>query len=150
MIIRPFEPADATALAEIISRDLVEVNSTDYPEKIITSMIGQYSPKALSELAQKRDMFVAENDGGVVGTVSLEGRTVYTLFVDPKVHGSGIGSALMEHVEKLAKERGISSVIVPASLTAHDFYLNRGYVEVRKAYDDGLLTGIIMQKELLI
>lgn len=148
MKIRPFIPEDAGAIADIIRRDLVEVNSADYPAKIITAMVDEYTPQAVSALAKRREMFVAENEATIVGTVSLHEDTVFTLFVDPAMHGHGIGSALMDYVENLAKVRAKSHVVVPASLTALNFYLHRGYKEVRRSFDDGHVIGVIMQKEL--
>ncbi len=148
MKIRPYKPGDAAAVADIIRRDLVEVNNADYTAKIITTMIEQYSPQALAKLANKREIFVAETETAIIGTVSLQGDTIFTLFVDPARHGQGIGSALMDYVENLARTRAKSPVVVASSLTALSFYLHRGYKEVRKSFDDGRVVGIIMQKEL--
>ncbi|MDH3681675.1 MAG: GNAT family N-acetyltransferase [Acidimicrobiia bacterium] len=42
------------------------------------------------------ETFVFELDGRVVGFVSLIGNEVGAIFVDPDLHGSGIGRALMD------------------------------------------------------
>ena len=111
-------------------------------------MVAEFTPQALKEPALKRDMFVAKDGGNVLGTVSLDGDKVFTLFVNPSAHRRGIGGALMDHVEKLAKERGHHQIVLPASLTAHNFYLKRGYVDVRETHSDEHGTNIIMRKPL--
>jgi hypothetical protein len=55
----------------------------------------------------------------------------------------------MEYVEDLSKNRGHQYLELPASVTAHAFYLKRGYIDVRKTYSDEHGTNIIMRKELI-
>jgi GNAT superfamily N-acetyltransferase len=148
MKIRRFKPEDAEGVVDIIHRDLIEVNSADYTSDVILSMVDEFTPDALKDLAKRRDVFVAEDDSKVTGIVSLDDNTVFTLFIDPLVHGQGIGSELMDYVENLAKGRGHESIELPASLTAHGFYLRRGYADVRETSSKEHGTNIIMRKDL--
>ena len=47
------------------------------------------------------DTSVYVNDGRVVGFLSLIGNYVGAIFVDPNLHGGGIGRALMDHARAL-------------------------------------------------
>ena len=60
----------------------------------------------------------------IIGTASLQGSVVRTVFVDPDHQGKGIGARLMDVVESLARARSIATLSVPSSLTAQGFYEN--------------------------
>ncbi|WFF00111.1 GNAT family N-acetyltransferase [Micromonospora sp. WMMD964] len=128
--IRPFDSADAPGVAGLIERCLREVNSRDYPSEVIERMCDHFTERRIRELAIRRQMFVAEEDG-IVGTVSRDGDKVYTMFVHPRVAGRGIGRLLMRHVEALAAIDGYDHMETGASITGHAFYRRLGYIDVR-------------------
>ncbi|MEU7676695.1 GNAT family N-acetyltransferase [Micromonospora taraxaci] len=128
--IRPFDSADAPAVAALIERCLREVNSRDYPSEVIERMCDHFTEQRITELAIERQMVVAEDDG-IVGTVSRDGNKVYTMFVHPRVARRGIGRLLMRHVEVLAAIDGYDYMETGASITGHDFYRRLGYIDVR-------------------
>jgi len=65
--------------------------------------------------------------------VSRDENKVFTMFVNPDYAGSGVGSRLMDYIESLAAGEGFSFMETGASITAHDFYRKRGYVDVRES-----------------
>ncbi|MEU8516951.1 GNAT family N-acetyltransferase [Kitasatospora sp. NPDC048722] len=129
--IRSFRPDDAPRVAEIVRRCLREVNSRDYPAEVIERMCEHFTARRFVELSADRHIFVAEDDG-VVGTVSRDGHKVFSMFVDPDSAGRGIGRLLMDHIEALAAAEGHEHMEAGASITAHRFYLRRGYADVRE------------------
>jgi GNAT superfamily N-acetyltransferase len=131
--VRRFCPSDADTLSKIITRCLREVNSKDYPASLIEKMCTHFTPDTIRSLAEQREMYVAELDGETVGTVSRHENKVYTMFVNPDCAGSGVGSRLMGHIEGLAAGEGYDFMETGASITAHDFYRKRGYVDVRES-----------------
>ncbi|WP_433288237.1 GNAT family N-acetyltransferase [Micromonospora sp. CA-244673] len=133
--IRRFDNADALAVAGLIERCLREVNSRDYPSEIIERMCDHFTEQRIKELATQRQMLVAEANG-IVGTVSLDGNKVYTMFVHPRAAGRGIGRLLMRHIEALAVIDGYDHMETGASITAHDFYRRLGYIDVRSTETD--------------
>lgn len=134
--VRLFRPSDAGALSVVIRKCLIERNSKDYGPEIIDRMTAHFTPETLERLALEREMWVGERDGMTVGTVSRDGDKVYTLFVEPDVSGQGVGGRLMDHVEQLAIAEGYGYMETGASITAHDFYRNRGYADVRESETD--------------
>jgi SAM-dependent methyltransferase/ribosomal protein S18 acetylase RimI-like enzyme len=89
------------------------------------------------------DNWVAAIDGQVVGFIGLIENFIGGLFVDPDIHGAGIGRAL---VEDAAARLGPLEVSVYAdNQAAVDFYRRRGFVETaRKETDDeGLPLAVI-------
>ncbi|MBB4741977.1 GNAT superfamily N-acetyltransferase [Actinoplanes octamycinicus] len=131
MEIRLLRSEDSTAVSEIIRRCLREINSRDYPEEIIGRMCEYFSPERIMQLAEARQMFVAVDDGTVVGTVSRDGNKVFTMFVQPQGISRGVGRRLMGHIETLAANEGYEYMETGASITAHGFYQRLGYLDVR-------------------
>lgn len=62
--------------------------------------------------------------------------------------GKGIGAYVMSEVEKLAKEQGISSLVLSAQVRASDFYRKCGYKEFGNEYMDEFCPHIDMLKKL--
>ena len=154
MIIRKYEPGDETDISALISRSLIELNSDDYSGLVIKNMCQRYSPPNIAELSRTRDIFIAEEDGKIVGTVNLEGPEgrlfmgVYALFVNPQSVKQGIGRSLMEHAEEKAKSMGFRQVRGISSLTARKFYEKIGYVKVNKTESEEYGSGLLMIKNL--
>ena len=113
IIIREFDERDAETVSRLIRNNLTFVNSRDYEPAVIDYLCG---------ISATRTMFVAEENGKVVGTVGLEGDEVCALYVDPDVHGRRVGERLLQRVEDFALSRHVHLLHLSASLTAVGFY----------------------------
>ncbi|BCJ40045.1 GNAT family acetyltransferase [Actinoplanes ianthinogenes] len=140
--IRLFRATDAPIVSDVIERCLRKVNSRDYPPDLIDRMCAHFDPTRILELAGQRQMFVAEQTT-LVGTVSRDGNKVYTMFIDPRAHGRGIGRKLMTHIENLAAAEGFDHMETGASITGHGFYHRLGYTDVRVSETDFGLNYIL-------
>jgi len=135
--IRPFRECDGEPVSSLIRRNLLEVNTRDYPLEDMQRLCDVFSPERVTEFSRQREMFVAEAEGQIVGTAGLarDSRTsevwyiALTVFVLPEFHGRGVGSRLMDAVESAARAKGATALRLPASLTGVEFYRRRGYVE---------------------
>ncbi|WP_444948899.1 GNAT family N-acetyltransferase [Micromonospora ureilytica] len=143
MTVRPFRDTDAELLAVLVARCLREVNGRDYPADLIERMCLHFDAARFRELAAVRDVFVADQGGRVVGTVSRDGNKVYTMFVDPDRAGRGVGRRLMHHIERLAAADGHDHMETGASITGHGFYHRLGYQDVRISETDFGLNYIL-------
>lgn len=89
------------------------------------------------------DNWVAEIDGRPAGFIGLLDSFIGGLFVDPEIHGVGIGRGLIEHA---AKRLGHLDVGVYAdNASAVEFYRRRGFVETsrQETDDEGLPFAVI-------
>ena len=135
MRIEQFRDCQAEAVSNLIRRNLLEVNSRDYAEDVINSLAAYFSPATLLKNSRSQTIFVATQDGEVVGTASLDNfgtaaspdYYAVAVFVLPESQRQGIGLRLMEAVELKAKELGAEKLTLRASITAKAFYRKLGY-----------------------
>jgi putative acetyltransferase len=80
-------------------------------------------------------LIVAEDEGRVAGFLVLDGDMIDALFVDPAVHGRGIGSALLAHALALHPQARVDAS--EAADNALPFYLARGFAVVGRSDTDG-------------
>jgi predicted N-acetyltransferase YhbS len=146
--IRPATNADSEGISHTITRALLQTNAQDYPPEIIDALVSNFTSEKVTSLIANRQVYVAVAGGRIVGTASLQGSVVRTVFVDPDHQGKRIGAKLMDVVERFARERSIETLSVQSSLTAEGFYRKFGYVPVRESLHENERT-IIMQKHLL-
>jgi GNAT superfamily N-acetyltransferase len=145
--IRPAQESDAGQISDLVRNTLRISNAKDYSKVTIERVIANFSVDRVQQLLESRTVLVATQKGVTVGTASLDGEVVRTVFVAPEVQGLGVGRRLMEAVEKVAIRNGTVVLQVPASLTARAFYARLGYVEVRDSHWGEERT-VIMEKRI--
>lgn len=145
--VRSARSGDADAISAVILAALRETNARDYSPDIIERVEKSFSPAAVSELMARRTMFVAMAAEQLVGTASLDGRVVRSVFVRPDVQGQGVGKRLIEEIERTARYRGVAVLAVPSSVTAEPFYARLGFTAVRDSYHGEERT-VVMERSL--
>ncbi len=148
MRVRKFRKEDAGETSNIIRRCLREINSKDYSKKEIANLYNFFTPSLIIKNSKDRIVFVAVEGHRVVGTASLKENIVLTVFVNPDIHGKGIGSKLMDRVENLAKKKGYKTIKAPSSFTSFKFYKRRGYEKVKIIHSGENTDTIEMEKKL--
>lgn len=128
----------------------MKVNIKDYPENVIKNMCLFYTPKKINDNSKKRQIFVAVENEKIIGTASLENNFVMNVFVKPGQHGKGVGTKLMNKVEREAKKKGYNHTILNAILTAYEFYKKINYKKIKRIHDDFCGEAIKMKKEFSI
>ena len=144
--IRRATAGDAEAVYEIVLRALRETNARDYPASVIDRLVLTLPEGVASKLEEWR-AYVAVVDGRIVGTGSLNGKTVRALFVHPDYQGCGIGTKLMDAVENAANVQSESTLSVQSSITAQPFYAKRSFKVVREFFR-GEERRIVMSKDI--
>jgi len=90
-------------------------------------------PQVAAYLADVPELLVAESGSGIQGFIGADGRSIEMLFVDPAVHGRGVGTALIA-----ALGPGPLTVDVNEdNPSGRRFYAARGFVEVGRSPLDG-------------
>ena len=124
---------DSRAVHEIVLQALRETNAKDYPASVIERLVLTLPEKVASSL-EIWHAFVAIADGRVVGTASLSGNTVKSVFVHPDYQRGGVATKLMGAVEDAALAQSVHLLNVPSSITAQLFYAKCGFSIVREEF----------------
>ena len=119
--IRRATPDDAPALADIHVRARRESMSylpdTHSPEEVL-AWIKEIMP-------QHEEVWVAEDEGRVIGFFALSDDLLYHLYVYPELQGRGAGSALFDLVKELRPD-GFRLWVFQRNTQAREFYEHRG------------------------
>jgi GNAT superfamily N-acetyltransferase len=83
----------------------------------------------------------------LVGTASLDGHVVRTIFVLPNFQSQGVGRLLMAKIDQEGRDTGVQVLAVPSSVTAEPFYTKLGFKALRDSYHKEERT-IIMERNL--
>jgi len=140
--------ADASAISAMIQITARETNSADYSADVIELICSNFSPEKVILKMQMRDVFVCYRENLCVGTVSIEGDKLHSLFVKPDFQRQGIGTRLVKHLEQFATGKSLTQLQLSSSITALPFYQHLGYLPIRfEERKDG--STHLMTKELL-
>ena len=122
-------------ISTLITRNLLEINVKDYGVEKVQEMAKDFTVEKLKDaLKNRKKVFVAVKDNEVVGTAGIDVSWynpdeyyILTVFVKPENHGEGIGRLLIKAIEDYAIHSNFKKLIIPASITAHEFYYKLGY-----------------------
>ncbi len=134
-IVRAYREADAEAIARLYRETTRTINARDYSPAQIAAWARPEQDAAWwrERLARYPAVFVAERRGEVAGFAETEDSGhVDCLYVHHLHQGAGVGSALLAAIEARAKARGIRRLFADVSLTAHPFFLAKGFLVLRK------------------
>jgi len=151
--LRPFLPADTVPLQDLFAQSIEELTADDYDEDQRLAWVATAADaQAFAERLGGMVTLVVQVDGAYAGFASLKNNdTVEMLYVHPYYAGQGVGSALLDAVERLARARGTAEITVEASDTAEPFFETRGYVAAQRNMvprDNLWLPNTTMKKKL--
>ena len=127
--LRPFLAADLPLLSEIRFAAIEELTGEDYDEAQRRAWASSADDDAeVARSLEKGLTLVALTGGGPVGFISLQdGGLIDQLYVHPAVARTGVASALVDAIEKLAAARGVATLVTEASDTAKPLFEKRGF-----------------------
>ena len=133
--IKEYNETYVEQISTIVIRNLLEVNVKDYGVEKVQEIAKDFTVEKLKDtLKNRKKVFVAIKDNEVVGTAGIDVSWynpdeyyILTVFVKPENHGEGIGRLLIKAIENYAIHSNFRKLIIPASITAHEFYYKLGY-----------------------
>jgi len=132
IVVRRAKPEDIEGIHTVIKLAFEDYRKTGYREAAIQSAI--ISKSEIQQRINEELMLVAEADkqiaGTVTGEIDCESMLVKTLATHPGFQNLGVGTRLMEELEKEAVEAGcykISLFTTPVMKSAIHLYEKLGY-----------------------
>lgn len=127
--LRPMLPADVPVLAAIFQASIEELTADDYDDSQREAWAAPADDEqGFGGRLHTALTLVATVRGAPVGFIALEGAEhIDMLYVYPPAARQGIGSLLLDAIEKLAAGRGAQKLTVDASDTARPFFEAKGY-----------------------
>lgn len=152
-MIRRFRPEDAEETSRMIAAALRETNGPDYPAEEIEALAAFYSPAGVLRRAGESHMYVACEDGAVIGCGAVSGYNgseresyIMSLFVLPGCQGRGVGRKILETLEVDGIFLRAERVELGSSITAHGFYQKMGYTDLSGGGEPDAGGAIHMEK----
>jgi GNAT superfamily N-acetyltransferase len=122
--VRPARPDDAAAIAEVF---IPSFESLTFLPMLHTHAEHR---QFIRSVVMRDEVWVAEEDGQIVGMTALADDVMDHLYVHPDFHGQGAGSALFEKAKDL-RPRGFTFWVFQRNDRARTFYEHRGCRLVR-------------------
>ena len=134
--IRTYDESDAESVGRLIADTYGEFNLDFASPEEKAKLLGPFQfarstdeadRLAIAQAIHASMVFVAEDEGEIVGV--LRGRTerIQSLFVRGDYHRRGIGRKLVERCEQECIRQGAGAIKVASTLLAVPFYLAMGY-----------------------
>jgi GNAT superfamily N-acetyltransferase len=135
-VIRRYEERDAASVGVLIAETYSRFNLSFVPPEELSLFLGPFrhagSPdpahrEAIARTIRSAMVFVAEDEGEIVGVLRGRKDRLASLFVRGDHHRRGIARRLVEQFEAECVQQGITVIRVAATQYAIPFYLAMGY-----------------------
>lgn len=126
---RTAEQSDVPRLVEIHQAAILERGPSHYTDRQVEAWATEARPAAYPVDDAASVVLLAETDDIVVGTGQLntDRPEIAKLFVHPDFSERGVGTVLLERLEREARDRTVDDLFLDSSLNAADFYHENGY-----------------------
>ena len=160
--IRSYTESDAECVGRLIADTYSEFNLSWVPSEELGLFLGPFRyarseeeshQEAIAQVIRSAMVFVAEDDGEIVGVLRGRKLRLASLFVRGDYHRQGIGRKLVERFEQESLRQGETVIRVAATMYAVPFYLAVGYkrstgVRTGRSFEGRGLKYQPMRKEL--
>jgi histone acetyltransferase (RNA polymerase elongator complex component) len=127
-LIRDFTIQDAVTVREIAHENFENSTSNGfYTEDNCKWYKNRWSMEAMDELSKEqqagtRIILVAEINSEIVGVAGLVDKDIRMVFTKLNWQRQGIGTSIIQKIEEIAKQKGLTLLTVTSSLNAVTFY----------------------------
>lgn len=134
---------------EVVSKTIKEIYSKYYSDEVVDFFLELHNRKSIHNDILEGNTYVIGCGAAIFGIGTMNQNTIFRVYVTPGNQHKGIGSKLMDYLEKEII-KNYSYVNIDASLPAAEFYRKRGYELLRQAEhsvaNGKLLSYSIMRK----
>jgi putative acetyltransferase len=129
-MIRKYTFSDLNAVVSLFTQSVHAISNYYSPEEIEAWAPSQPDMALWARYLDERYTLVMDSACGVIGfgCLSADGSTMDKLFTHPAHQSEGIGSSIMEALEKESIKRGAKKITLITSDNARKFHEKRGYI----------------------
>ena len=155
LTIRMARRHDAAELRDLFQDTVLTVNSQDYTQEEIEDWASCGNDLShIDDMINSHHFIVALNRKSIlVGFSSITpGGYLHNMFVHRKYQRMGVATALLNEIERYARDTDIKTITTEVSLTARAFFENKGFaVEKRQKRKANrlFLTNFVMTKKIV-
>jgi putative acetyltransferase len=154
MIIRRATDEDLQQVAAVHASSIVDLCAQHYSVVQLAQWKDALRPEGYAALLATREFLVAEENGALLGfgILDLGESLINATYVSPKVARRGVGRRLVQAMETIARQQGVTRLHLSSTLNAVPFYESLGYLQEGPS-TNRLPTGIelpcvVMTKDL--
>ena len=127
--IRRATQRDRESIWNVHIRAIQEICKSHYSPKEIADWSEVLKPIRYNEPIKRGSFFVAVDDNVIVGFGNLnqDSGEIEAVYVAPAYVGRGVGRQILQALESVAREVGLTVLRLSSSLNAVQFYENAGY-----------------------
>ena len=123
---------DAESFLRTLHDSIRHVASADYPVEVIEGWAPEVSELNVCHVLENPEneiRVIAELDGKVVrvGATVVEQNQLRACYVSPRGLRKGVGTAIVQKLEEIGRQRGVDQFELHATITAEPFYRHLGY-----------------------
>ena len=128
--------------------------ASHYPPSGIEAWAGPLQPDWYRNVIGERELFVAVEGDTIIGfgQLSLDTADIDAIYVHPSASRQGVGTALLRRLEDIARQHGLGSLRLAASLNSVPFYDAMGFHRKRETKFPLLpgveIASVVMEKTL--
>ena len=129
--VRKAKVTEAQAIIDLHADTIRKINSRDYSQAQVEMWIGTRSIEITQSMIENGEYCVCvDHTGNLLGQGHLKENEIFGLYVSADHQSQGIGSDILEYMEKEAREAGIKELHSQSTITALGFYKKHGYEEL--------------------
>jgi putative acetyltransferase len=137
VVVRPMRADEARTFLDIHGRSIRGLAAHHYTPDVIDAWTVALTEENVRRFLKNPDQeirLIAELDGEAVGLGALvpQHSELRACYVAPEAARKGVGSAVVEKLERIAIEHGLTQLALQASINAEPFYLALGYEVVER------------------
>lgn len=129
-IIRPAVHQDAEVLSNLILENAYALLLPYYNTEQWEAFSKFYAPEEMQKKIAEQRIFCAILNHQIAGTIALDKNTLVGFYTQINFLNRGIGKMLMQYIESLAVEEGMTELKLTASPQAVTFYDKQGWKRV--------------------
>ena len=132
MKIRKASNADAENIARLHVASIMNLCVNHYTRDQLNAWTSVLIPSIYDQALREKVFLVAYDSQQHLlglGIFDIEHAEVSAIYIHPDAAGKGIGSKLLNELEKLARNSNIVTITIHSTLNAQGFYAAHGYLE---------------------